>query len=411
MLPKIRTLSKLQKKFIGKFLNIIEHNSDYIKFFEENNLTNNEVSAISKIKFYDLFDNSQLNKLIRRIGGLNKAEYDVDLAMNFRKTRELNYLSMQYDYTSRSFIGKVFIKDDLFVDKIEIAFTQINNNEVVVEFNFSFKEIMTHGLWIEFLKDNKDLLLGKRFFDYYDIERNVELNQFDSIHNSFTKVRNSTLQAKLSNIFHLNLGKTYSLPQYNLINIPEEYLNECEFIDTFLTQTIAVEQGNYILVDLTSAQGFEMNLYYSWNYPSINLLELFATYRMDFYYFLFENIERFEIRRRINKYFLNTSKRIALRDYRWLINKIRSLKDNTLFKEQYETNKLIDGWTSYYHGQEVPLGFEDGQFTKKYSVIYSECFDHIKMAYSIQKENLVIYIATGSFVAALAGVIITIALS
>lgn len=411
MLPKIRTLSKLQKKFIGKFLNIIEHNSDYIKFFEENNLTNNEVSAISKIKFYDLFDNSQLNKLIRRIGGLNKTEYDVDLAMNFRKTRELNYLSMQYDYTSRSFIGKVFIKDDLFVDKIEIAFTQINNNEVVVEFNFSFKEIMTHGLWIEFLKDNKDLLLGKRFFDYYDIERNVELNQFDSIHNSFTKVRNSTLQAKLSNIFHLNLGKTYSLPQYNLINIPEEYLNECEFIDTFLTQTIAVEQGNYILVDLTSAQGFEMNLYYSWNYPSINLLELFATYRMDFYYFLFENIERFEIRRRINKYFLNTSKRIALRDYRWLINKIRSLKDNTLFKEQYETNKLIDGWTSYYHGQEVPLGFEDGQFTKKYSVIYSECFDHIKMAYSIQKENLVIYIATGSFVAALAGVIITIALS
>ncbi|MBX7000221.1 hypothetical protein EX219_01330 [Bacillus aerophilus] len=411
MLPKIRTLSKLQKKFIGKFLNIIEHNSDYIKFFEENNLTINEVSAISKIKFYDLFDNSQLNKLIRRIGSLNKTEYDVDLAMNFRKTRELNYLSMQYDYTSRSFIGKVFIKDDLFVDKIEIAFTQINNNEVVVEFNFSFKEIMTHGLWIEFLKDNKDLLLGKRFFDYYDIERNVELNQFDSIHNSFTKVRNSTLQAKLSNIFHLNLGKTYSLPQYNLINIPEEYLNECEFIDTFLTQTIAVEQGNYILVDLTSAQGFEMNLYYSWNYPSINLLELFATYRMDFYYFLFENIERFEIRRRINKYFLNTSKRIALRDYRWLINKIRSLKDNTLFKEQYETNKLIDGWTSYYHGQEVPLGFEDGQFTRKYSVIYSECFDHIKMAYSIQKENLVIYIATGSFVAALAGVIITIALS
>ncbi|WOQ72540.1 hypothetical protein R0126_18500 [Bacillus stratosphericus] len=167
-----------------------------------------------------------------------------------------------------------------------------------------------------------------------------------------------------------------------------------------------------MVLDFTGTQGTKVNFYYSRAYssPPTNLLELFATYRMDFYYYLFEDIERIEINERINKYFLKTSKRISSRDYRWLINKMRSLNDNKLLGKYKETRELVTEWKAYINGQETQLDFVNGEYTQKYNIIYSESLDHIRMAYSIQKENLVIYLASGSLIASLIGVTLTLIL-
>ncbi|MGN7324831.1 hypothetical protein ACTHPT_14275 [Bacillus altitudinis] len=413
MLLKKKKLRKLHKEFVNKFLDVIENNEEYLNFIEENKkqLKINETEDIDDIKFYDVFDNSQLNKLIKGIRNLSNLKYDVDLSLNFKKVRELNYLTVQYDYTRRSFIGKVVFKDDLFIDKINLAYTQINNSEVIVEFNISFKKFMNRKLWIDFIKENKELVIGKWFLSFYNVDEPIKLKNFKFIYGALYNLRESTLQAKLLDVFPLNLGKIYDLPQVNAVSIQKKYLKEETFKDIFLKKTIVLGK-NYMVVDFTGTQGTKVNFYYSRAYssPLTNLLRLFATYRMDFYYYLFEDIERIEINERINKYFLKTSKRISSRDYRWLINKMRSLNDNKLLGKYKETRELVTEWKAYINGQETPLDFANGEYTEKYSIIYSESLDHIRMAYSIQKENLVIYLASGSLIASLIGVILTLIL-
>ncbi|GAB1305446.1 hypothetical protein [Bacillus altitudinis] len=148
----------MQTKFLNKLFSIVDNNKEYLEFIKKKNqqLKNEEFVHISKVQFYDVYDNTELNKLIRGIGNLNRCEYAVELFLNYKKKRELNYLKMQYDYTSISNIGVVTLKNDLFVDKVTLAFTQINNNEVVVEFCINFKKIMNSDNWNEFIKDTKN---------------------------------------------------------------------------------------------------------------------------------------------------------------------------------------------------------------------------------------------------------------
>ncbi|MCY8360343.1 hypothetical protein MOC61_19110, partial [Bacillus inaquosorum] len=245
---------------------------------------------------------------------------------------------------------------------------------------------------------------------YYNIGEMIKSAHFALIYNSISKVIDAALQAKLLSVFSLNFGNEYTLPQYNAIHVPQEHFKKEYFDNMFLCRTYEIN-NKYLIVDITSDEGLKMDLYFSGLYSSINFLQLLARYRMDLYYFLFEKIERFEINRRVNKYFLNSRKRIALKDYRWLINKIRSLNDNKLRENYTDSRELLEDWKSFYDGKEEEfIDFENGQYTKKYNTIYSECFDHIKMAYSIQKENLVIYIATLSLIASLIGIVTTVLL-
>ncbi|WOQ72541.1 hypothetical protein R0126_18505 [Bacillus stratosphericus] len=223
LLKKIK-LRKLHKKFVNKFLDVIENNEEYLNFIEENKqrLEINETEDIDDVKFYDVFDNSQLNKLIKGMRNLSNLKYNVDLYLNSKKVRELNYLTVQYDYTRRSFIGEVVFKDDLFIDKINLAYTQINNSEVVVEFNISFKKFLNRKLWIDFIKENKELVIGKWFLSFYNVDEQIKLKNFVFIYSSLYNLRESALQAKLLDVFHLNLGKIYDLPQVNAVSIQKK---------------------------------------------------------------------------------------------------------------------------------------------------------------------------------------------
>lgn len=412
ILLRRRELHNLQEEFINKFLETIENNEEYLEFINRHKpeLLSNCDIAIWEVKFFDVFNNTQLNNLIKGISNLNKEKYSIDLSLMPKKYKDLNYLIIQYDNSSTRSLCEVTFKDDLFINNVRAGFTQINNNQAVVEFSISFKEIMTHNLWINFIKENKELLYGKKFFGYYNIDEMITSAHFSLIYNSISKVIDAALQAKLLSVFSLNFGNEYTLPQYNAIHVPQEHFKKEYFDNMFLCRTYEIN-NKYLIVDITSDEGLKMDLYFSGVYSSINFLQLLARYRMDFYYFLFEKIERFEINRRVNKYFLNSRKRIALKDYRWLINKIRSLNDNKLRENYTDSGELLEDWKSFYDGKEEEfIDFENGQYTKKYNTIYSECFDHIKMAYSIQKENLVIYIATLSLIASLIGIVTTVLL-
>lgn len=271
ILLRRRKLHNLQEEFINKFLETIENNEEYLEFINRHKpeLLSNCDIAIREVKFFDVFNNTQLNNLIKGISNLNKEKYSIDLSLMSKKYKDLNYLIIQYDNSSTRSLCEVTFKDDLFINNVRAGFTQINNNQAVVEFSISFKEIMTHNLWIDFIKENKELLYGKKFFGYYNIGEMIKSAHFALIYNSISKVIDAALQAKLLSVFSLNFGNEYTLPQYNAIHVPQEHFKKEYFDNMFLCRTYEIN-NKYLIVDITSDEGLKMDLYFSGLYSSIN---------------------------------------------------------------------------------------------------------------------------------------------
>jgi hypothetical protein len=132
---------------------------------------------------------------------------------------------------------------------------------------------------------------------------------------------------------------------------------------------------------------------------------------MNFYYFLFSKIEKIEMNFKLNKYFNESKKNIFSSDYKWLINKIRAISDNKLHTSYKNSHKTNIDWKLYYGGEEKKLTFIDNTFINKFENIYSKCLEHIQIIYSLQKENLIINIASLTLLAALIGIIVTVILN
>ena len=221
----------------------------------------------------------------------------------------------------------------------------------------------------------------------------------------------SAFQAKLLEVINLNFGKKYKLPSCLIINYPEGLYNKEYFRDVFLRETYEINDGEqYLIVDKTSQEGLEMELYFSGNsYKPLSFTQFISRYRMNFYYFLFDEIESYVLNQKMNKYFNETKSSISSKDYKWLINKIRAINDNKLHMNYEKTyKKELKEWKAFYGGKETELNFSNNSYIKKYETIYHECLEHVKIIYALQKENLIINIASLTLIAALIGIFVTI---
>lgn len=165
-----------------------------------------------------------------------------------------------------------------------------------------------------------------------------------------------------------------------------------------------------MIINKTSHEGLGMELNFSGNsYKPLSFINFISDYRMNLYYFLFDRIESYELNQKINKYFNESKNSISLKDYKWLINKIRSINDNKLHMNYEKTyRRELNEWKVFYGGKERKLDFTDNLYIKKFETIYTECLEHIKIVYALQRENLIITIASLTLIATLIGIGITI---
>jgi len=407
---------KKRKIFIDQLIDVLEKNKDYKAFVKTDKqykemMKCNDRLAFWGITFFDTYDNKGLNKLVKGISKLNKGKYNVNLTLRPKRVKDLNYLNLQYDHTSTTSLATVKLLDDIFIREIIASFAQINNNQIVVEYNISFNKIMNNKMLLDFVKNNKDILCGKNFLDYYDFDQITTPNNFNSINWIFENLVKSAFQAKLLEVFKLNFGKKHKLPFCLIIKYPEGLFNKEYFRDVFLCETYDINDGEqYLIIDKTSQEGLRMELYFSGN--SHNILpftHFISRYRMNFYYFLFDNIESYELNQKMNKYFNELKNNISSKDYKWLINKIRSINDNKLLRNYEKTyNKELKEWKAFYGGKKIELAFANDSYTKRYETIYNECLEHVKIIYALQKENLIIRITSFTLIATLIGIFVTI---
>jgi hypothetical protein len=279
---------------------------------------------------------------------------------------------------------------------------------------YALKKIFKNKNLIEFIKANKKILHEKKFIDYCDLNEIIKSKSFSSIFRIFEKLLKSTFQAKLMEVVPLNRGKRYNLPSCLVINYPKDLYSRVDFQNAFLKDIYEINGGEqFLLSDVTTDEGLDMELYFSGtSFKSISFTNLISTYRMNFYYFLFSKIEKIEMNYKLNKYFNESKKNISSADYKWLINRIRAISDNKLhtnYKKSYKINNT--DWKLYYGGEEKKLDFIDNTYINKFESIYSKCLEHIQIIYSLQKENLIINIASITLIVALIGIIVTVILN
>jgi len=407
---------KKRKIFIDQLIDVLEKNKDYKAFVKTDKrykemMERNDRLAIWGITFFDTYDNKGINKLVKGISKLNKGKYDVDLTLRPKRFKDLNYLNLQYDHTSTTSLAKVKLLDDMFIREITASFAQINNNQVVVEYNIDFNKIMNNKMLLDFIKNNKDILYRKNFIGYYDPEQITDSKNFSDIYRMFEELTKSTFQAKLSEAIKLNFGKKYKLPSCLTINYPEGLYDKKDFQDVFLSETYEINNGEqYLIIDVTNQEGLEMELYFSGNtYKPLPFTQFISRYRMNFYYLLFDNIESYLLNQKMNKYFNESKNSISSKDYKWLINKIRAINDNKLLRNYENTyKKELKEWKAFYGGKEIELAFSNDSYIKKYETIYNECLEHVKIVYALQKENLIITITSLTLMATLIGIFIKI---
>ncbi|MEG0236778.1 MAG: hypothetical protein RR523_12270 [Cetobacterium sp.] len=377
---------------LRNYLFMIKNNKKFFKYLKIKNpnreKTLDELKSseclLAKIKMFDIFSNKEMNNLIKSIYGLNKKKYKLkNLYLRNKKFGNIDYIDSTNGFYSTKNIVKITPKKDLHIRSIEISCKQVNNQEFIVEFEFTLLA-KYENIFI-----NNHYKLGKKFpfieFYYDDIDfRDKALQDFWI----------SLYQAYLNKILKLNYGKRYILPRVCFIS--DKNLNLEEVHRDFITLTYIDLQNKsvtYRELDDNSSPTF-----YSCFKKEVPKVIEINEIDSKLYYTLFYPIEKMEIKRRLNKYF-NSQKNITHKNFIWLINKLRNFDEY----RRYEKNLNLETYNKYKYiyyenDEKIVDSFSQEHYKSLLEEEYRGIYNYLEKIYSQQKERRTINLAFGAII-------------
>lgn len=95
------------------------------------------------ISLYDSINNDEANKLIKKLHKLKKNnKYEIDTPYRKKDFKNINYIHTEFDGTGHGVLAKIKFKDDDLISYIDMTWTQVNNEEAVIDYEFHFKKII-----------------------------------------------------------------------------------------------------------------------------------------------------------------------------------------------------------------------------------------------------------------------------
>ena len=271
-----------------------------------------------------------MNKLVKSLHRLKKKdEYEVDVNYSTRHFRKLNYINSSMTGMQTGIIGSIKLKEDKWISEISLHYTYINNSEAIIEYCFYFKKVMRTYIQIHgFVMDN--IIKAKKpwyFHTYADksIIRKANCDELFRLDDIFFV---DILQAYICNLFYTQLGNKYKLPvEYSYKIYHNNYKKTKRLRKEFLQECYEKGKEHLIISDLNYDR-FEASHFYSGKYfYNPMLLSYFSNFSTEFYYKAFMNIELEELERHMRKYLNSRKKFVSSKDMKWLINKIRYIRE------------------------------------------------------------------------------------
>jgi hypothetical protein len=403
-----------KNKFIKKYLNYLEEKtSDYIQFIKDSD--EEEVNKIGLwcVEIYDVLDNKGFNKLVKRLFSLkNKtSEYEVDIIYRKRSFFQLQYTRVELDYTSIGLVGRIKFKSNQYIREITITKTQINNNEFILCYSIHFKKlILSYEDLHDYVLDNIKLIKKSKNCTWYVNDDIFEQKDNKQILRLEFEWLRDWLQGIIEQLLYSKYGRFYRIPilyNYNIFEKSEAAISELK--TPFLVKCFSDEKNEEFLhiESFNRYEGCHIDRYtFGKSLTESRFLEYFSRYGNEFYYYLFNNIENAEIERRLGRYFTSLKRKVDTKDQKWLINKIRALKERKVSRPYKEDSDI---WINYFEGKKTEEKFINYPYYQdKFLEIYEQYFDYIKSINSLSYDLIILWVSGLALIATLIGIWITI---
>lgn len=392
-------LKYLKIKWLKQFKKLIKNQSnDYYKNTLSKLYDFDTETSLFSISFFDTVNNRELNKLIKKIHRLKKNKnYKIDVSYRAKNIKNINYIHPQFDYTGSGSVATIAFLNDYIFSRIEMSWSQINNDEAIIQYVVYLKKVITSFETIHnFIIKNYKMLKHSVFTPFYFDIKFFKREQTQCIDTELKYFR-VIVQSKLKKFAYSHNLKRYLLPIKFTYLFNKKTTNIMKYIKSpLLEESFIIDDDHYFIINnLEEIEGAEINEFiFKKSFNPIDFVHIFSQLRMPLYYKLFYNIEKYELEKRITKY-LNSNKIIInFWDYKWLLNKNKRINEKRFYKLKYE-NKI-----KCYSRQNGTL--LDYKLLNGIKNVYSENIDFIKNINSLNYNILTFII---SFVALIVAII------
>ncbi len=343
------------------------------------------------ITLYDSVNNCELNRLIKKIYKLRKnKKFDVDIIYRKKGIKKLDYIKPEFDSTGHGSVAKIKLLDDDMLTSIKISWTQINNDEAVVEYVCYFKHSISNFCVIhDYFVDNYKQLKKIKYANFYF---NIKFFQNDDIQNIQVELEyfRVLIQRKISRLSYSHYLNKYLLPiKYTYIFDKKTKNIMSKIKKPFLGASYILDSNHYICIEsFEEYQSTEFNeIIFKNEFNPIDFISLLSRVRMPFYYQMFYQIEKAELQFRITKFFNSRRSLINFSNYKWLLNKHRRIIEKRFYNIDIDKEIKLKGYSDKSNN------FVDIDLYNGIKDVYDDNIEYIKNLNSLN-YNMIVFIVS-----------------
>lgn len=177
------------------------------------------------------------------------------------------------------------------------------------------------------------------------------------------------------------------------------------------------EKGeDHILISNINYDRLEVAHFYAGKYFSNPiLLSYFSYFSTEFYAKIFMNIELRELERHMRKYLNSRKKFVSSKDMKWLINKIRYIREQEeriayVFKDENRHSiESMVGWSLFLRGEKRNEDLVNYPTqTNYFKTLYEQNLEYLNSIASVQNDKVVIIVTVATLIATIISIVITL---
>lgn len=356
------------------------------------------------VSIYDVVNNNDVNKLVKKIYQLKRNKnYSVEISYRKKFIKDINYIRPEFDHTGHGIFAKIKFLNDSLISYIDITWSQINNEEAIIEYEIHLKKcIDSFSIIHDYILENyKKLRKIKYSIFYFNIE-NFLNDDSQNIQTEFKYFR-TILQQKISKVSTSNYSKKYLLPIKFTYLIKNKTKKIMKYIEKpFLEKSFIVDKDHYLILNtIEEFEGIEINeVIFKKKFNPINMVVMMSELKMPLYYRFFYNIEKQELEYKIGKYLNSKKIFVNIWNYKWLLNKKRRLDEKRFYNINNKRSKSINGFSN------KKISLIDEFLIKNIGDVYSENIEYINNLNTINYNTIAFAISVLALIIATVAIFI-----
>ena len=407
--------------FCKQFVNRSKELPQYTFFLKHVHKKDCIKTKFIKVSVYDILDNDGVNRLIKKLYKLKKkSSYKVSTYYLNHPFRKVNYISHNIVGRHTGLIAEVKFKDNNWLAGILISYTYANSSEMVIEYCFEFKKIMSTYVHIhDFIMDNILSVKKPPFFHAYADKSLISKADCSEIFKLDDIFFADILQAYICQMFYTQIGNTYKLPvEYDILTNKLTQNEKRKLRNAFLAECYE-RNGEFLIASNLNYDRFEVSYFRQGRcFPSAILLELFSLCSTEMRYKAFYTVELNSIELRMRKYLNSRRSFIHSDDIKWFVNKHRQIvEQDEVIKERLKSEEQVKlefgnfiGWNVYYSGERKEKYdlINYPMYTQYFKTLYQQNLEYLNSIASVQNNKVVTIVTVATFIATILSIVISL---